>query len=258
VHLDVTEYRDFYAGALGGLARRFIRRRLREMWPDVQGLDVLGLGYATPYLRPFVEQAERVNALMPAGQGVVPWPAETRRLTALVEETHLPVPDALYDRIVLVHALENADSVRAMMREVWRVLAPEGKLLLVVPNRRSLWARSERTPFGHGRPYSKGQLERLLSECLFSADRCERALFLPPFEARAFVRSAAWWERVGEKMWPEFAGVLLVEATKHVMIRPDTGTKAPVLDPIVQWARGRRGARPAYGHRDGRHDRDAL
>jgi hypothetical protein len=73
---DVVDLRDFYASRLGQVARRMIRRRLRLVWPDVTGMRVLGLGYATPYLRPFLAEAERVVAVMPAEQGVLPWPHE--------------------------------------------------------------------------------------------------------------------------------------------------------------------------------------
>jgi hypothetical protein len=52
---------------------------------------------------------------------------------------------------------------------LWRVLAPEGKLLLVAPNRTSLWAQVERSPFAHGRPYSRSQLDRLLRDAMFGA-----------------------------------------------------------------------------------------
>ncbi|MBM3571429.1 MAG: methyltransferase type 11, partial [Alphaproteobacteria bacterium] len=76
MHTDVVDLRDFYASSLGQLARRMIRRRMRELWPDVTGLTLLGLGYATPYLRALHGQAERVVALMPASQGVLTWPPE--------------------------------------------------------------------------------------------------------------------------------------------------------------------------------------
>ena len=56
-----------------------------------------------------------------------------------------------------------------MMREAWRVLADSGRLIVVVPNRRGIWARFEqRSPFGHGHPYSQGQIKRLMRDSLFA------------------------------------------------------------------------------------------
>ena len=55
-----------------------------------------------------------------------------------------------------------------MLAEVWRVLTPGGRLLVVVPNRAGLWARMENTPFGYGRPFSRKQLSRLMRDMQFS------------------------------------------------------------------------------------------
>src|SRR6185312_4045662 len=152
---DVVDLRDFYAHRLGMVARRFIGRGIRTRLVDTRGQRVLGIGYATPYLGLFREEAERCLAFMPAAQGVVKWPSTRPALTALVEEQELPLPDAAVDRVLLVHALEMTQDAEGLLREVWRVLASGGQLLAVVPNRRGVWARMDTTPFGHGRPYSR-------------------------------------------------------------------------------------------------------
>ncbi|MEO5374954.1 MAG: class I SAM-dependent methyltransferase [Alphaproteobacteria bacterium] len=217
---DVVELRDFYATSLGQAARRMIRRRIRLLWPDVRGQRVLGLGFATPYLRPFREEAERVLAVMPASQGVLPWPEGERGLVALADETALPFPDCSMDRVLVVHALESSEQVRMLMREAWRVLADGGQLLVVVPNRRGIWARLERTPFGIGRPYTADQLGVLLRDAMFTPMRRETALFMPPSRSRMMLASAPAWEKLGERWCPAFAGVLLMEAVKQIYAVP--------------------------------------
>ncbi|MGH6737496.1 MAG: methyltransferase type 11, partial [Bradyrhizobium sp.] len=72
--IDVVDLRNFYGRRLGVVARRFISRGIRSQWRDTSGLRMLGVGYATPYLGLFREEAERCLAFMPAGQGVVKWP----------------------------------------------------------------------------------------------------------------------------------------------------------------------------------------
>src|SRR5205085_3552177 len=156
--LDVVDLRNFYAQPLGTVARRLVSRAVRTRWSDTRGQRIAGIGYATPYLGLFREEAERCLALMPAAQGVLRWPSERQGLAALVDELALPLPDAAVDRVLLVHALEMAHDPGALLREVWRVLAAGGRLLAVVPNRRGLWARTDTTPFGHGRPYSRTQI----------------------------------------------------------------------------------------------------
>jgi SAM-dependent methyltransferase len=213
---DVVDLRDFYETSLGQVARRMIRRRIRLVWPDLTGMRVLGLGYATPYLHPFYEEAERVIALMPAGQGVLPWPRSAPNVVGLTDEGELPLQDFSMDRVLLVHALEGSEQVRSLLRESWRILAGGGKLLVVVPNRRGIWARLDRTPFGHGHPYTANQLSRLLRDTLFTPVRSSAALFIPPSRSRMMLSSAAAWEKVGERWFTTFAGVTIIEATKQI------------------------------------------
>jgi SAM-dependent methyltransferase len=216
MYLDVVDLRNFYGEPLGRLVRRVLRARLTAMWPKVAGDRVMGLGYATPYLRPFRDQAERVIGLMPAPQGVVNWPSEGPSATALVHEDALPLPDSSIDRALLVHCLEMAENPSDVLREVWRVLAPGGRLIAVVPNRSGLWARMETTPFGHGRPFSRGQLDRLLKETLYSPIDWTGALYMAPFERSFLIRSGVAFERVGGRLWPALSGVVIVEATKQL------------------------------------------
>jgi SAM-dependent methyltransferase len=213
---DVVDLRDFYGTPLGQTARRFIGQRLRRLWPDLAGQRVAGIGYTTPYLRPFLGEADRVLALMPAAQGVLHWPVEGPNAAALVDETTLPLPDLSLDRILVVHALEHAEQVRPFLREIWRVLAPSGRVVFVVPNRRGIWARLERTPFGHGQPYTARQLSRLLRDGQFTPTATAAALFTLPFHSRLLLTSARAWERVGARLFVRFAGVVLVEAGKQL------------------------------------------
>ena len=214
--MDAVDLRDFYATDQGRVARIMIRRRIREIWPDVKGQTVVGMGYATPYLGVFRGEAERVIATMPAAQGVLHWPRDEGGLTTLTEETELPFPDLSVERLLLVHALECTEQVRPLLREAWRVLAGSGRLMVVVPNRRGLWARFERTPFGHGLPYSPGQLSRLLRETLFTPLQATAALFVPPVRRRFLLSSAGALENIGRRWFTTFAGVILMEATKQI------------------------------------------
>lgn len=214
--IDVVDLRDFYASPVGTAAGQMIGRRLGELWPNVRGQRILGLGYAAPYLDQFRPTAERTIAAMPARQGVLKWPDSGAAATALVDERALPFPDLSMDRILVVHALECAEDIQPMMREIWRVLSDSGRVLIVVPNRSGLWARFERTPFGHGRPYSPGQVSTLLRNSLFTPQRTEKALYMPPFESGFITRSAPAWEKSGRRLMGSFAGVVVVEAVKQI------------------------------------------
>ena len=213
---DVVDLRDFYASTLGQVARRMIRRQIRGAWPDVSGLRVLGLGYATPFLSSFRGEAERTLAAMPARQGVLHWPPDEAGLTVLADESELPFPDLSFDRVIISHALECSEQVGPLMREIWRVMTGSGRLLVITPNRTGLWARLERTPFGRGRPYSRGQLSRTLREAMFTPLGTYPTLFVPPGRSTVFLSSAPAWESIGSRWFPAASGLIIMEATKQI------------------------------------------
>lgn len=213
---DVVDLRDFYETRLGQVTRHLLRRRIRTLWPDVRGETLLGLGYATPFLRQFRGEAARLLAVMPAAQGVLHWPPEGPNLVTIADETELPLPDMSVDRVLLVHALECAEPLRDMLREIWRVMPGRGRLLVAAPNRRGIWARTDRTPFGQGHPFTPAQLSRLLRDTMFTPVQTTQALFIPPTNSRTLLGAAPAWERIGERWFQAFAGVVLIEATKQL------------------------------------------
>ena len=217
---DVVDLRDFYRSGLGQVARRMIRRAIQRVWPDLHGMRLLGIGYTTPFLTALSGDTERTVALMPASLGVLRWPPDGRNLVTLADEGELPFADYSIDRVLLVHALETSEEIGPMLKEIWRVLAGGGRLLIVVPNRRGIWARLDRTPFGSGRPYTMSQLSQLLRDEQFTPVGSDTALFIPPAKGRMIMRSAPAWERIGKGWFPTFAGVLLVEATKQIYAKP--------------------------------------
>ena len=162
---------------------------------------MLGIGYAAPYLRLWREQAARCIALTPAQMGAARWPAGAPNLSCTAEEDALPFPDLMFDRVLLVHGLEAAENARRLLRETWRVLKDDGRLLVVAPNRSGMWAYWESTPFGHGQPYSFGQIGRLLAASLFRVERRDtRAAICRRPAARLVLRSAPLLERAGRRM----------------------------------------------------------
>jgi SAM-dependent methyltransferase len=232
---DVVGLRSFYAQPIGVVTRRLVGRAIRARAGTVRGLSVLGMGYATPYLGMFREECERALAFMPGAQGVTRWPSAAPTLAALVDETELPLRAGMIDRVIAVHLLEMTPDAGEVLREVWRVLAPGGRLICVVPSRRGVWARTENNPFGHGRPFSRTQITDLLRGALFTPVGWDEALYMPPVPRNWFLRSAVAWERVGATLALPFAGVHVVEATKQVYKPVPTKRRArlAVFEPVM-------------------------
>jgi SAM-dependent methyltransferase len=215
---EVHGLSNFYASRGGETAARLVAARLAALWPALPGQSVLGLGWAAPYLGLWRGEAQRCIGLVPAHiPGAQPLaPSERPCATLLAEEERLPFPDDSFDRVLLVHGLEAAENARRLLREVWRVLRDDGRVMLVVPNRAGMWAHLDRTPFGHGQPYSRGQIERLLARHLFRAERQETALFVPPYGLSRLGSAAPALERAGRVLCPRLAGVFIVEAEKDL------------------------------------------
>jgi SAM-dependent methyltransferase len=216
MHADVVDLREFYHNPLGHVAQRLLRQRIRGIWPTIRNETLLTVGFGTPFLRPMLDEAKAVLAMMPAPQGVAYWPREGPNISCLVDTSNLPLPDSSVDRVILIHALDGAADPQSMLNEVWRVIKSNGRLLVIVPNRRGIWTHSDRTPFGTGQPYSASQIRGSLRNHGFLIDRDWPALYVPPTTSRLVLSLADVMEKYGEKLFPSFGGVLLVEASKQL------------------------------------------
>jgi hypothetical protein len=125
------------------------------------------------------------------------------------------------------------------------VLAPSGRVIVTVASRNGPWANVEKTPFGHGRPYSRSQLAELLREAELEPSGWTRALYVPPVSWMA--GWAEGFEQVGSRAWPALSGLVLMEAVKQtfaVKARPARArvrAVRPVLAPSPGAAPASRG-----------------
>lgn len=213
---DVKRLIEFYKSPLGKIGRALVREEIVRLAGEVGGRRVLGLGFATPYLRFTLDRAERVLAFMPARQGSSAWPREGPSRTVLCDPLEMPLTDSAVDLIVAVHAFEHVADAEELMRELWRIAAPNARLVVVVPKRRGMWAAFDSTPFGAGNPFSKGQLEKLLRDHSFVPETWRDALYLPPIQHPLVLRSARLFERSGRILGSTLAGVLCVRARKEL------------------------------------------
>jgi len=213
--VDILDLARFYATPLGQFVQRKLVTTMRDIWP-VPDEDVLvGYGYGMPLFADLWPHANW-QFMMPAQTGVMIENDALAGHVTLVEETCLPLRDDSVNRMISVHGLENARHGEALLDEFWRVLVPGGRVLLVVPNRRGLWARGDVTPFGSGRPYSRSQLRVRLQQAGFSPITMRSALMLPSFLPVSFLQGLGGLERIAQMLVPELGGVWLVEAVKRV------------------------------------------
>ena len=212
---DVNRLIGFYKSPLGKISRALVREEIIRLSGSLDQRRVLGLGFASPYLRFALDRAERVLAFMPARQGSSAWPREGPSHTVLCDPLEMPLTDSAVDLIIAVHAFEHGDA-EELMREIWRISAPNARLIVVVPKRRGMWAAADNTPFGDGNPFSRGQVEALLRNHSFIPEAWREALYLPPYQSKFIIRFARFFERFGRLFGSLFAGVIVVSARKEL------------------------------------------
>ena len=236
---DVARLIEYYKSPLGRISRALVREQVIGLAGDVRGKRLLGLGFATPYMRFALEAAERVLAFMPNRQGASAWPREGPSHTGLCDPLEMPLTDAAIDLTIAVHALEHIADAEELMRELWRITAPNGQLLIVVPRRRGIWAQRDTTPFGTGNPYSAGQLEQLLRDHSFVPEAWRDGLFLPPFQSSLVLKSTRFFEGAGRLFGPAMSGVICVRARKKAFPavprrkREERFVRVPGLNPAT-------------------------
>lgn len=230
--MTISSYdlKAFYNSRLGRATRRTLNERIAEIWPECKDLRIMGCGYAIPYLRNLMPDAERCFTLMPASAGAHHWPQvkDTPNLVALSEQSEIPIETNSVDRVLMIHDLEHCEFLNPNLSEIWRVLKSNGRLLVIAPNRSGFWARSDKNPFGQGRPFSASQLCNLLRDNQFVHERTEEALFMPPVEYPPILKFAPTFERIGKSAFPIVAGVHMIEASKQLYARADSGNGSVV------------------------------
>ncbi|GGY45120.1 methyltransferase domain-containing protein [Parvularcula lutaonensis] len=247
---ESAELQRFYASPLGQVAQATLIQRMTDAWGDLKGQRLAGFGYSAPVLDAFPD-AERVIDMVPAAAGAV-----VRKNEVLVEEENWPLREASIDRLVILHGLEEAAQPHRLLREAWRVLTDDGRLVLIAANRHGFWTLIENSPLAAGRAYSRRQLLELLNRSMFAPTAQASALYFPPIAKLR--RLAPMWERTAERLeplrvpLPNVAGVVMVEARRSMAV-PASGSKVEVLKPLLA-GKGRRVAGLA-AERERRKDR---
>jgi SAM-dependent methyltransferase len=144
----------------------------------------------------------------------------------------LPFDSNSLDLVVLPHALEFARDPHLALREVERVLVPEGRVVIVGFNPSSLWGL--RQWLGRGRQLlasrarrplflpSAGEFMRYrrlrdwLRLLSFEVEAGRFGCYRPPVAAEKWLTRFEWMERAGERWWPVFGAVYFVVAVKRV------------------------------------------
>lgn len=215
---DIIEVRHFYQTKLGQLVLDRLKTSILDIWPTLHNEVIVGIGYSFPYLRLYNEEAmdNQIIAITPTNMGVRHWPDSNSNKAIIAEEYEIPLPNNSVNAVLLMHALEYSEQAESMLQEIWRILVPGGRILTIVPHRRSLWSHMENTPLGHGHPFTATQAKSLLADSCFAIRKVKPALFFPPTSSNLMLKTIPIWEGMGQYVLQAVGGVLCIEAEKKI------------------------------------------
>jgi len=173
--------------------------------------------------------------MTPMAIDATPWLRDEKNILCLAKSTLQPFPYESFDRVLAIHSLEFCENISEMLHECWRVMKPNGRMMLIVPNRMSIWARTENCPFAYGTPYTLSQIKQNLLDNNFRIERQRKALFVPPFETNLMLSLSPVFEGVGGAVFKGFGGVHVIEVSKKVYasVTPDKGSAIAVATQIL-------------------------
>lgn len=144
----------------------------------------------------------------------------------------LPLPSDSIDLVLLPHTLELSHDPHQALREVARVLRPEGRVVVVGFNPASLWGLRQRCGrlrrgLGFGRASTLfmpragdfigyWRLRDWLRLLALEPERGQFGVYRPPFLSRQWLERFDWIEALGERWWPVLGAVYVLVAVKRV------------------------------------------
>ena len=135
--------------------------------------------------------------------------------------TELPFDSDSMDLVVVPHVLEFSENPHQVVREVARVLHPEGNLIISGFNPRSLWGMHRVLRRRDGYPWQGhfiklSRLKDWLSLLDFEVSEVRFAAYAPPFHSTKWLDRFAFLEKAGDRWWAKGGGVYFVHAIKRV------------------------------------------
>ncbi len=209
--VDVVDLKEFYQAPESNNIRCILQKILSKLRLNNKDTKTLFVGFGTPY----ADNTKNEFLLMLGHIGVLAWPNSKNNRTVLSYEGEWPFADNVFDEIIIIHGLEYAQNTGNILEESYRSLRPEGRLIVIVPNRRGIWVHSDKTPLGFGQPYTLTQLSNILRKYEFVPIEVVRGLYSFPYK-NSPNNTWPWFELIASRTLQKFSGLVGVVAIKRV------------------------------------------
>lgn len=233
----VADMFGYHALQLGLPALDALRsNRMPHKWLALQGADT-GLDRDPPPL-PATGGDEHATSAPDAS---------SLRVALLTDSAALPFPENSLDLVLLPHTLELSSDPHATLREVERVLVPEGRVVISGLNPASLWGLRQRRAYfyqrlGYGELFlpeagefiGYWRLRDWLRLLNFEVESGQFGCYRPAVNSRASLERFSWMDPVGERWWPIFGALYFLVAVKRVrgmrLLEPNWKAKKAVAN----------------------------
>ena len=237
MQFSVTQLEKFYSQTkLGQNVRQTLINQIHTIWPDPVGGTLVGYGFVTPLLREFLDRGERVINLIPEQLGINHWPTSKPNVNVQVIESQWPIPSSGIERAIIMHGLEISDNYSNVLTECWRILAPEGQFILIVPNKTAIMSGGNETPFHIARQkrgFTLSQVKNLLKGHKFEILSHYPALFGSLGEGGGISEKLSKvFGDTCQNYSLNFGGVTIIVARKRVFLRQSPGLGETVKSKI--------------------------
>lgn len=206
---------------VGSYVREWEEARLENLTADIFGFNAIQLGL------PQIDGL-RGNRMPNKWVSDTRLPSELPAGAATPVIVHdfaeLPFASQSIDLVVLPHVLEFAEEPHQVLREVERVLIPEGQVIICGFNPASLWgarqvaARMTGAHFlpRHGEFISMPRIKDWMKLLDLGVNRGHFGCYAPPFKKEKWLTRFSFMEKAGEHWWPYLGAVYMLQAIKRV------------------------------------------
>lgn len=219
MYLDYLQYQKFYNSSIGKIVSSTIKKKIKKYCFVYENQSIGCFGYVDPFVS---FDLEKVNSSFYYSKRLgISKNKANKTLQVLIDEEKIPCQDSYFDHVVAIHHLENSFNVKNSLREIWRSLAPEGKAYIILPNKKSSWHLSSKSPFSTGFGYSKNQLSNLFEQSFFDVQFIDRLIYFPNFNNNLFLKNIFLIDKVSSIFFRYFNGVYLCVLKKRIFAHPE-------------------------------------
>ncbi len=207
--------------AVGSYVKAWQQARLDMLTADIFGFNAMQIGLPQLHALRDSRMPNKwlTDTRLPDPDSDLPPP-----VVVVHDFAELPFASQSLDLVVLPHVLEFAAEPHQVLREVERVLIPEGQVIVCGFNPASLWGLRQIVGRAGGRPFlpedgefiSLPRLKDWLKLLSMEVNRGHYGCYAPPCRTEKWLQRFAFMERAGERWWPFLGAVYIVQAIKRV------------------------------------------